>query len=271
MAQESDEWFTSFLTVNDTQHISKLDIEREIQSGEMSHEMAMQEYYGSFSYGVSGSIFSAEVQQMINEGRTTTIPWNPNKPVYTAWDLGIDDSEVIIFFQLHNNGYYIIDYVEDRNKGLSYYVKLLKNKPYNYGVHLAPHDIKVREQTRSDSITGRALSRQFVAKELGLNFSCVPNNLSLKDQYEAAKALFPRVYIDGTKCERLISALNNHRRKYDISLNKYSDTAIHDWTSHGVSAFRMMTLGTPLYIEKKTSVDHDKLRREALADQMYYR
>src|SRR5690606_12022107 len=45
IAQQSPEWFCYKLTLDDTQHISIHDIEREIASGEISRDLAQQEYF----------------------------------------------------------------------------------------------------------------------------------------------------------------------------------------------------------------------------------
>jgi hypothetical protein len=45
IAQNSPDWFTYFRTVEDTQHINLDEIKREIASGEMSADMARQEYF----------------------------------------------------------------------------------------------------------------------------------------------------------------------------------------------------------------------------------
>ena len=55
------------------------------------------------------------------------------------------DSTAIIFFQQHGKEYRIIDYYENQGEGIPHYVKIIREKDYVYGRHIAPHDIKVRE------------------------------------------------------------------------------------------------------------------------------
>lgn len=44
-AVKSDDWWVSLLTVEDTKHITKEDIQKEIDEGEISWDLAQQEYY----------------------------------------------------------------------------------------------------------------------------------------------------------------------------------------------------------------------------------
>src|SRR3546814_20468047 len=55
IAKESPDWFVSKLTIEDTNHISLWEIEKERSSDEMSDDLIQQEYYNSFDMGVEGS------------------------------------------------------------------------------------------------------------------------------------------------------------------------------------------------------------------------
>ncbi len=47
-----------------------------------------------------GSIYGKLMQTAREDGRITTVPYNPAFPVITAWDLGFGDSTVILFCQI---------------------------------------------------------------------------------------------------------------------------------------------------------------------------
>ena len=84
----------------------------------------------------------------------------------TAWDLGVSDLTVILFFQEVGNSVRIIDWYADNSIGLDAYAEVVHSKPYMYLDHFAPHDIAVREWT-----TG--LSRVEEAKRFGISFTRV--------------------------------------------------------------------------------------------------
>jgi hypothetical protein len=61
----------------------------------------------------------------------------------------------------------VIDYLENSGEGLPWYIKEVRNKPYVYSTHWAPHDIEVRE-LGSGSVGRTAFNP-------GLYFRVVPN------------------------------------------------------------------------------------------------
>jgi len=65
--------------------------------------------------------------------------------VFTHWDLGINDTTAIWFWQLHGKEVRLIDHYEMSGEGLEHYVRIIKDKEYKYDRHFLPHDIEVRE------------------------------------------------------------------------------------------------------------------------------
>jgi len=163
IASYSPDWFCQKLTVDDTQHISLAEIEKDRQEGIMSDDLIQQEYYTSFTMGVEGSYYAKYIDRMRLKGQIGIMPYEPGFKVNTAWDLGVRDSCSIIFFQTIGQTVRIIDYYEKSKEGLEHYIKILNEKEYVYGRHFAPHDIAVVE-------FGSGLSRLEKARSLGLKF-----------------------------------------------------------------------------------------------------
>lgn len=92
-----------------------------------------------------------------------------------------------------------IDYYENSGESLHHYAKVLKDKPYLYGEHWAPPDIKVREMS-TQSMHGGAASRFETAKKLGVNFRIAPK-LSVEDGIDRVRMILGRSWFDKTKCE----------------------------------------------------------------------
>lgn len=228
------EWFVLKLTVDDTKHIPKEAIQKDIETGEMSWDLAQQEYWTSFDLGVEGAYYTKYLDDMKREDRIGDVPWDPSLPVHTAWDLGVNDLNTIIFFQLKNDNIYVIDCYTHSDVGLAHYIKKLDSFPYKYRFHYAPHDINVRDYT-----TG--MSRIEVARSLGIEFQVAPR-MSLYDGIEAVRNTLPRTYIDRKKGATLITALENYRKVYDPKINNYRDKPIHDRHSHMCDAFRYLAL-----------------------------
>ena len=243
MASRNDKWFCQRLSVDDTSAVPAEAIEDERNAG-MPEELIQQEFFCSFDAPLVGSYYGSLMAKALAEERIKEVPYEPRLEVNKAWDLGMGDSTAIIFFQQFGNEYRIIDYYENQGEGIPHYVKVIREKDYIYGKHIAPHDIKVREM-------GTGKSRFEVARDLGLRFHVCPHVL-IEDGIEAARSIIPRCYFDEKRCTTLVEALRQYRKDYDEKRKVYRDKPLHDWTSHAADAFRYLALGTrDLTIDKR--------------------
>lgn len=241
MAKSSDDWFAELLTVDDTQLLSpeKLKVELEeyiaIYGQEEGYAKYRQEYYCSFEGNMSGSYYGALLDQAEADGRITSVPYDPALPVITSWDLGMGDASGIWFFQKVHNELRAIDYYETSGEGLSYYAKLLKEKPYVYDTHIMPHDIKVRE-------LGTGKSRYEIAASLGIRPITVAKALPVDDGINAVRSILPRMWFDERKCSQGLEYLRNYRKEYDEKRKEYKNKPYHDYTSHCADALRIFAI-----------------------------
>jgi phage terminase large subunit len=234
MMAEKKGWYAQLLTIKDTGVVSEEDIQLEREAG-MSEELIQQEFYCSFEAGIPGAYFMLQLNKARNEGRIAQVPWYPEIPVDTWWDLGIDDSMTVWFSQSTGANIHLIDYYENSGEGLPHYVKYLKDKSYVYGRHTAPHDIKVRE-------LGSGKSRRTVALSLGIEFDVAKKVAKKEDAIEAGRALFPRCRFDLVKCQRGLECLENYRKEYNEKTGTFSTKPVADWSCHGADSF--LTLAT---------------------------
>ena len=94
---------------------------------EMSDEEFQQELCVSFNAPNSGTYYGRLMQEAEEAGRITTVSYDPSLPVWTSWDLGIDDATAIWFAQITVSGEFrFIDYIEDSGAALDHYVDLLQ-------------------------------------------------------------------------------------------------------------------------------------------------
>jgi phage terminase large subunit len=225
-------WFTLKLTIDDTKHIPLSEIDKERSEGIMSEDLIQQEYYTSFTMGVEGAYYSRYIDKMKIEGRIGRVPWDSGHKVHTAWDLGVSDSTAIILFQVIGQGINIIDCYENNKEGLEHYIKWLESKPYQYGKHIAPHDIEVKE-------FGTGMTRLEKARQLGIKFTVAPK-LYISDGIEAVRTVLSRIWIDDAYCVKLIKALENYRQEFDVKAKVYKNNPLHDWTSHFCDSLRYL-------------------------------
>lgn len=237
IAKDSPYWFYEFLTLDDTKHISKDEIEKEREEGIISEDMIQQEYYCSWNLGVGGSYYTKYLDRLRLNGQIGKVPYNPAYLTHTAWDLGYSDPSAIIWFQLVDGNIHIIDCYEKNKEDLEHFIHVVRNKSYQYGTHIAPHDMNQHSLE-----TG--FTRKERARMLGLEFE-VLNRTGLYDGIEAVKSNIGRCYIDEVKCAPLIKSLDNYRKKYDEKLDVYLEEPLHDKNSHFADSMRYLVLGLP--------------------------
>jgi hypothetical protein len=142
----------------------------------------------------------------------------------TWWDLGIDDDLVIWFVQQCGKELHVIDFLQNTGKGLEYYAAAIKAKPYAYGVHVLPHDIKARE-------LGTGVSRKEVLDKLLPNIFVCPNH-TVEDGISATRAAIRMMWFDKVRTEAGMSALRNYHKGKN-------GKPVHNWASHASDALRV--------------------------------
>ena len=208
------------------------DEELELAKQDMAETEFEQEYECSWSAALRGAYYAKEVEAAYDEDRVGKVPYDPAKQVITAWDLGVSDATSIWFCQFVDKAVHIIDYYENSNEGLPHYIDVLNRKGYNYGAHIAPHDIVVREFS-----TGK--SRRDLAFDLGIDFQVAPK-LKVMDGIETTRTYLNKCWFDADKTKKGLEALLQYRSSYDDKKKIWSQRPVHDWTSHASDAFRYL-------------------------------
>lgn len=205
---------------------------------ELSPEEFAQELECSFEAPNSGSYYGKLINEADTQGRITNVPYDPELPVWTSFDLGVHDSTAIWFAQVTWNGEWrLIDYIEDSGVGLSHYTDLIREKPYKqYAMHLLPHDAAVKE-------LGSGLSRTEVFTSLGLQPWRIVRAHSVADGINAVRMVLPKAWFDAEKCARGINALRHYRREWNEAGQTWRSSPVHDFASHGADSFRYLALG----------------------------
>ena len=256
LALESDNWFCEKLTIADTGHISIDEIKHEIATGEISEDLANQEYYTDFNLGIEGAIYGKYLDKAKLDNRIGDVPWDSSQKVHTAWDIGRDTTS-IIFFQHVGQTVRVIDYFEKPAENLEFFIKLLSTKPYLYGRHFFPHDMAVTEWA------GPKFTRVEKARQLGLKATIV-DDVGLEDGIEYVRSAFGKLWFDERKCAQLLKCIENYRREYDASKRVYGTKPLHNWASHGADALRYMCIALPKTKETSSPEELERRYREAM-------
>lgn len=233
-AKNDPNWFTSTITADDSGLFSPDALERERQEliAEFGQDegdaIFRQEYYCDFYGATAGSYFLSHITDMERENRITSVPYEPNLPVSTGWDIGVGDAMAIVFCQKIGVETRIIDYYEAQGESLQTAVKVLQSKPYTYDQHVMPHDISVR--VWSDE----AKTRYQTAVALGVKpITLVKRPKSIGDRVHIIRSSLPKMLIDSRKCAVLIDHLKAYKKKWNAILKTWEDRPAHGVESHG--------------------------------------
>lgn len=196
----------------------------------------------AFSVSLEGAYYGKYVNEVYAQSRLGFYPIDPSYPVNTAWDLGMNDSTVIIFFQSIGPEIRFVDFYESSNVGLEHYATILRQKGYRYGKHILPHDVNVR-----DLSTG--VARLTMLYDLGLQNIMVAPKIFISDGIEKVRLLFPRFRFDKKNAGAVLDALQTYRKQWDDAKGTWSDSPFHGPESHTADAVR--TLAVVWYEERQ--------------------
>ena len=188
----------------------------------------------AFEGSLEGAYYTQCMKKLREKGRIRRTPKNPSYPVYTAWDLGLNDLMTVWFFQYIDGELYFIDYHESSNEGWEYYAKMLKEKDHLYEKHLFPHDGNKRVRG-AEVVTDKQMATQQGIRPIEI----IPVTKSVaQDIKNHCITTLPLCYFDENACSAGIVHLDNYRKKWDKTVSMYSQEPLHDEASHGSDAFR---------------------------------
>lgn len=210
-----------------------LELERQRSKDSAPAEEYEHIWEGRTRKSIAGAIYANEIETLLREGRARNVPYDPALAVHTVWDLGWNDSMVVMFVQRAASEVRIIDYIEDSHKTLDWYVAEINKRSYLYDEDFLPHDAE-----HKDFKTGKS-TRELV-EAMGRRVSITPS-VSIQEGIRAARMMFPRVWIDRTKCARLIQCLQRYKRAINRQTGE-PGAPLHDEFSHGADDFRYLAL-----------------------------
>ena len=211
-----------------------------IHGEDYGRALFLQEYECSFDAAILGSIWGDCLDRCQREGRIGSYPFQPGFPVCTAWDLGFSDDVAIWFYQIIARDIRVFAYHVSNHKNVEFYATLLRDRQraqdWTYGTHWLPHDARARTLAAG----GKSIQQQFLAHAIG-RIAIAPR-LDHEEGIQAARATFPYCVFDATGCKDGLSALWHYRHEWNDDKKVFTTRPLHNWASHGSSAFRTLSL-----------------------------
>jgi phage terminase large subunit len=246
---ESDETYRRFVTSRPPDCVSVemnytdnpwfppvLEAERLHAKATMKAEVYAHIWEGKCKPAVEGAIYFDQMAQA--ESRIGNCPHDGNLKTHAVWDLGFNDSMAIILAQKVSGELRVIHYIEGNQRTLADYSSELRtlrldDQPINWGHHYLPHDgFAKRHQTgKTDAeVLG------------GLQWSIQRTPmLDVESGINRAREIFPRVYFNKVRTERLVESLKRYRRQVSQTTNE-PGAPLHDQYSHAADAFRYLAV-----------------------------
>jgi phage terminase large subunit len=216
-------------------------------------EMAEHVWGGGYEIITEAAYFAKHIAAAEREGRVGLFPYIEELPVFTSWDLGVDDYTSIWFMQvIEGLRVRIIDYYEASGLGaddilrdalpeytadlqdrVAKMVEIGRARPFVYQRHFLPHDVGNREwgagaKTRIETLVG-----------LGMKLDTIHRGVAQdpEERINAARRLLPVCEFHQSKRVMLgLSRLRRYSRKFNEHLGTYLGP-LKDGNDHGADAF----------------------------------
>jgi len=190
----------------------------------------LQEMECDWDAALPGSIWGKMVRALRERGDVTRVPHDPERKVIATWDIGVTDDTAVWFFQLTSGGgVRVIDFESAPGRSSADWGMLVKDKGYDYEIHVLPHDAKQVNQETLGTF-------QQTFTSMGLKNIALPRE-DVQIRIDAARKIFPRAVFDAERCEWGLDALSLYQRQWDDELQVFRKAPKHDWTSHAADAF----------------------------------
>lgn len=158
--------------------------------------------------------------------------------VYVAMDIGVNDLTVMVFFQIAHGEIRVIDYYEDKNKGVDFYAKfLLQDKKYLYNTIFLPHDSTKRDALDVSNTYERDFARLFAST--GTRF-IVLKRMDKQLSISHAKIKLERCVFNISRVKPFLDKISKYRKKWNEATGRYLEDPFHNEASNHADCFQYM-------------------------------
>lgn len=181
---------------------------------------------------VDGSIYGDIIVSLRGKGRIIPYEWERGSPVFSAWDLGWDDSTSVWLWQILGRDVHWIWHTRQRGKTAAEMAQLIRQSDIPVAAHYLPHD-----GTTKNPGTGTDYKGELTKAGL-FNIIRVPRIPDLWIGINQLRDLLHRSWFRLPSCEAGLEALEAYHTKDTSSGGVITKEPVHDWASHDSSAAR---------------------------------
>ena len=196
---------------------------------------------------IEGAIYAKRINRSRGAGKVGDFGWVRNYPVYTIWDLGAPENTRCIFFQLIQGQIRIIDAatggfgpdakLDGPSEPYEWIRLLKKEKDYNYGAHILPHDGSIRQYdnlTYEDHLAKGGLSDIKVMDRATRDpWKRINDTYGHWEQF-CFNSKDPQV-------DNLVNHLSAYRTQKKADGQSVKNDPLKDWAAHYADAFSAIT------------------------------
>jgi phage terminase large subunit len=198
---------------------------------------------GDFVSVVEGAYYAASLASARSQKRIGPLSVDPLMEFWAFWDIGTRDHTAIWIVQFIGGRIHCVDYYEASGQPLATHLTWLRDNGYGNAICVLPHDgVQVNHLTAHryiDHILEAGFRAEYVRNQ---------GKGAAMARVDAARRLFPAVWIDPEHCEGGLLALAAYHEKKDEK-REIGLGPEHDWSSHGADAFGLMAVAKPILVD----------------------
>ena len=181
-----------------------------------------------------GRWLSKQMAAVRNEGRIMDLPYRPDLPVFTCWDLGVADDIALWCGQEDGPWSNWINFFEGADEPYEHYVQWLQSTGYLFSFHLLPHDGNNRLQGADQLRTPKD-----ILEGLGLrDIRIVPRIAQYTDGVKQLRQAFSTYRFDRAGTKAGIAHVDGYAKVWSESMGRFTSQPARNGHQHAPDALR---------------------------------
>lgn len=214
----------------------------------------------AFKAAKDGAYFAKEIRNLRKIKRIGNFPYDPNLPVNTFWDWGLNDATSIWLHQQVAGLNRFVGFYENSGEGPAHYADWLDKwravRSCRFGEHFAPHDF----DTRRPGTHGEIVTLKSIFAGLGYRMQVVSRCDDKLTSIQNVRTKLPGCEFDEAECEAGLLHMESYSRDWDEKFAVWSSRPRHDEHSHPADAFMTFADGyTPAAPESNVQFKRRKV------------